>query len=164
MNNLKSTFYRKDLIRHIERPLKNTEIVHHLDHDRSNNSPENLYVAKDRKEHGFLHSSKHKKTMEIVFNNKNYAVFLEEVGNNEKNIHIVPNNDHNNKEVLKFNSKIVLGSKLLEMYFTDKIPIFLINAYISDEEKKYYQDHCKYCGAKIEPEFMYCIECDKRIK
>lgn len=38
------------------RPLKITEVVHHIDHDRTNNTPENLMVFKTTRDHSLFHS------------------------------------------------------------------------------------------------------------
>lgn len=43
--------------KHINRPLTKSEIVHHIDGDRTNNKIENLYLYKNRKEHQEGHHS-----------------------------------------------------------------------------------------------------------
>src|SRR5574343_842402 len=37
------------------RPLKDKEVIHHIDLDKTNNSPENIYVCRDNKEHRLIH-------------------------------------------------------------------------------------------------------------
>lgn len=39
----------------IGRPLRPGEIVHHIDGDKRNNSPENLEVLKNQREHFLIH-------------------------------------------------------------------------------------------------------------
>jgi len=58
------------------RPLKyfgswndNTEVVHHIDGNRSNNSENNLFICKNHKEHGKIEKSKHLLAIEL-FNEK----------------------------------------------------------------------------------------------
>ena len=37
------------------RPLRGGEIVHHIDHNKLNNSPENLHICKNQEEHEQIH-------------------------------------------------------------------------------------------------------------
>lgn len=41
------------------RPLKKGEVVHHIDHDKKNNAPENLQVLASQAEHARVHFTKH---------------------------------------------------------------------------------------------------------
>lgn len=41
----------------IGRKLRQREIVHHIDGDKKNNTPNNLYLCKNRSHHGTIHSS-----------------------------------------------------------------------------------------------------------
>lgn len=50
-----SRVYRMIVSRIVERPLKTKEHVHHIDFDRKNNSPENLYLFKDGDIHMLFH-------------------------------------------------------------------------------------------------------------
>lgn len=45
------------------RPLQDGEVVHHLDGNRRNNSPENLMVFASQKEHAEWHAKKRKEMM-----------------------------------------------------------------------------------------------------
>ena len=53
--NRKKFQHRQVLEERLGRPLREDELVHHIDGDRSNNSPENLRVMTWR-EHGYLHA------------------------------------------------------------------------------------------------------------
>lgn len=43
----------------IGRPLKKGEIVHHKDHIKRNNNPDNLEILASQSEHAKLHKAKH---------------------------------------------------------------------------------------------------------
>jgi hypothetical protein len=47
----------------IGRPLKRTEIVHHINGDKLDDRPENLYICRSRSEHNTIH----RETMEIIY-------------------------------------------------------------------------------------------------
>jgi hypothetical protein len=64
----------------IGRRLKKKEIVHHIDENRENNKKSNLYLCKNRSEHGIVHSSFLKllpllfQTKTIIFKQGNYMI------------------------------------------------------------------------------------------
>jgi hypothetical protein len=41
----------------IKRKLKPGEVVHHIDRDKRNNNPSNLWVCKDQKQHDAIHKA-----------------------------------------------------------------------------------------------------------
>jgi len=45
----------------LRRKLRDGEIVHHLDHDKRNNRPENLCVCQDQEEHESIHEEEARK-------------------------------------------------------------------------------------------------------
>lgn len=63
----KDNIYIKTMGRHehrrvaeqmLGRPLRPGEVVHHIDHDRHNNSPENLMIFSSQAEHAAYHARK----------------------------------------------------------------------------------------------------------
>ena len=50
----------------LERYLKQTEIVHHIDGDKLNNNPENLIVLENMSEHTKMHKHLEKIALELV--------------------------------------------------------------------------------------------------
>lgn len=56
--------HREVAERMLGRPLKAGEVVHHIDGDKHNNSPENLMVLHSQSEHAKWHSEHRKEVME----------------------------------------------------------------------------------------------------
>lgn len=67
----------------IGRKLSDTEIVHHIDGNKSNDDIENLYLCKNNSEHQLLHNQLEKiafeliKTGRIIFNKENGQYYLQ---------------------------------------------------------------------------------------
>jgi hypothetical protein len=66
----------------LKRRLRRGEIVHHIDGDRTNNSIENLYLCRDRKQHNEVHRSQDVALRELLkrgyvkFENGKYQTIL----------------------------------------------------------------------------------------
>ena len=58
--------HRENAEKKIGRKLLKNEIVHHIDGDKKNNLPNNLYVCKDKSEHKRLHNDLEKIAMQLL--------------------------------------------------------------------------------------------------
>ena len=56
-NGKRSWIHRENAEKKIGRKLKISEPVHHVNGDKLDNSFKNLYVCRDRSEHGYVHDS-----------------------------------------------------------------------------------------------------------
>jgi len=64
---LRSRFVAESLL---GRPLKQSEVIHHIDQDKSNDNPANLYLFQNRKDHDSYHSLlRHSKVERITTSN-----------------------------------------------------------------------------------------------
>lgn len=75
--------HREKMEEQIGRKLSDTEIVHHIDGNKSNDDIENLYLCKNNSEHQLLHNQLEKiafeliKTGRIIFNKENGQYYLQ---------------------------------------------------------------------------------------
>lgn len=66
VNGKKVWVHRHNAEKKIRRKLQPHEKVHHVDGEKFNNSDENLYVCKDRADHGNVHASLEGVAFELV--------------------------------------------------------------------------------------------------
>lgn len=78
INGNKVWTHRYNAEKKIGRKLKNSEPVHHKDGDKTNNDYDNLYVCKDKSEHGAVHDSLEKVAFELY--KRGLIRFNEETG------------------------------------------------------------------------------------
>ena len=50
----------------LQRPLSENEIIHHIDGDRFNNNPNNLFICEDMRDHKRIHTDLHKVALQLV--------------------------------------------------------------------------------------------------
>lgn len=110
------------------RRLRKGEHVHHIDHDKSNNDPNNLQVAKSMAEHRYLHRRKDSKLKKPEENNylincacgcgKQILKFDE---TNRPRIYIAGHNPPEREAMDALMKKIESGKKSInDLYFIDK--------------------------------------------
>lgn len=78
INGKKVWTHRYNAEKKIGRKLKNYELVHHKDGNKTNNDYDNLYVCKDKAEHGAVHDSLEKVAFELY--KRGLIRFNEETG------------------------------------------------------------------------------------
>lgn len=78
INGNKVWTHRYNAEKKIGRKIKNSEPVHHKDGDKTNNDYDNLYVCKDKSEHGAVHDSLEKVAFELY--KRGLIRFNEETG------------------------------------------------------------------------------------
>ena len=65
-NGKKIWLHIKEAEEKLGRKLKENEMVHHIDGNKLNNNPNNLYVCKDRNEHQQIHSDLEKVAFQLI--------------------------------------------------------------------------------------------------
>lgn len=157
-------FYKKLMKLLIGRKRVKGEVIHHLDGNHYNNKPNNLYICKNRKEHGLFHSKKFKDY--FTFDEKNPSkrclIFYEGVWPKFR-IHIAPSHDNKLKVVFDFDARVIKIKTIVDLYKKTK-DIERLRKGIIRSQEEYFVTYCKNCNKKIEKDFIQCPYCDFKLK
>ena len=157
-------FYKELMEKILGRKRKEGEVVHHLDGNHKNNHPRNLYLCKDRKEHGMFHSKMFRGYITVDEDDfdKRFLIFFEynthpKFGT-QVVCHIAPKHDNELKISFNLDSKVYSIEEVIELYKRER-DVKVVKEYIEKMHVEYYKTHCIRCRCSREKGYILCPKC-----